>query len=421
MNNQIKSIKAREILSSGSSPTVEAEVVLSCGLVGRASAPFGASAGSHEAYILLDQDKKRYQGKGVLKAINNIEKKIAVKLKGVPVNHQEKIDQIMLELDGTGNKQKLGSNAILAVSLACARTAALFENIPLYQYINNIYKFTSKKHKLPHPMMVVIEGGEHADDSTDWQEYLIVPQAKTVRESIQWGIEVYQALKSVLKSQKLNVNVGNEGAFAPAGIKNNEIPLKLILEAIKKAGFKVDQEIGLALDLAATEFYKNKQYWLKRERRKLSAQQLISYLEKLMAKYSLMSLEDALAEDDWKHWATLNHKFGKKVKIVGDDLTATNPRRLQKAIQERTINTVVIKPNQIGTLTETAKAIKLAQANNIETIVSHRGGGETNDTFIVDLAVAAGSWALKVGPSRGERVGKYNRLMEIEEELLGSK
>lgn len=414
---KIKKIKAREILSSGSFPSLEVKVTLESGIEGKASVPFGASAGIHEAYVLIDNEK-RYLGKGMLKAVSNINKIIAPKLIGENPNNQKKIDNLMKKLDGTKNKNKLGANSILGVSLAVARVACNEKKIPLYEHIRDVFKLKIKNYFLPNPMMVVIEGGKHADESTDLQEFIISPiGANSAKEAIRYGIETYLTLKKVLKSKGYSVNVGNEGAFAPAGLRTNETPLQLIVNAIRKVGYKPGKDIGISLDPASSEIFENGKYILKKENKKLSSEQMISYYEKWVKKYPIITLEDPLHEDDWDNWIKITKRLGNKIPIIGDDLTVTSPERLRKAIKLKAINSILIKLNQIGTLTETVECCMLARKHGFMTVVSHRGGGETNDTSMVDLAVAVNSGFIKVGPSRGERVCKYNRLMEIEEEL----
>ncbi len=418
MNATIKSVKAREILSSGSTPSVEAVVELESGARGIFSVPYGASAGVHEAFILLDKDKKRFLGKGMLKAVENINNKIAPALIGMPSFKQKEIDQKMIELDGTENKKKLGANAILAVSVAVARAAANEKKMPLYEYIREAFNLQIEDYRLPNPMMVVIEGGKHADQSTDFQEYSVSPIGnKSAKENVRCGIEIYLTLKKVLKEKGFSVNVGNEGAFAPNGLESNEAPISLIIEAIEKAGYKAGEEVGISLDPAASEIFENGKYQLKKEGKCLSSAQLIELFKDWAAKYPIITLEDGLHEDDWDNWPKLNAALGEKVAIITDDLTVTNLKRLKKAIETKCGNAILIKLNQIGTLTETIETCMLARENNWMTVISHRGGGETNDTSMVDLAVAVNSGFIKVGPSRGERVCKYNRLMEIEEEI----
>ncbi|MDP2683432.1 MAG: phosphopyruvate hydratase [bacterium] len=418
MLSKIKSIIAKEILTSGGTPTVEVKVELDSGHTGQASVPFGVSAGIHEAYTLIDKDPKRYNGQGMLKACNNINTTIADKLVGLDVLKQEKIDKTLIDLDGTPNKQKLGGNSILAVSLACARAGAASKNKELFQYIRDTYKLPFKKFDLPKPMMVVMEGGKHADNSTDFQEYCYsVSGAPSIREAVRWGEEAYHALKIVLKDRGLNTNVGNEGAFAPSGIDSNEKPLEMMVEAIEKAGYEPGKDIMISLDPATSEVYnqEQKKYILKQEGTGLSSDQMIGLFNDWINKYPILSIEDGLAEDDWSGWQEFYKNAGDKIKIIGDDLTVTNKDRVQKAIELKAINAVLIKLNQIGSLTETIETIMLGKSENFWNVVSHRGGGETNDSFMIDLAVAVNAEYVKVGPSRGERTSKYNRLMEIED------
>lgn len=420
--SKIKSIKAREILSSGSTPSIEVRCELKSGAVGVASVPYGASAGIHEAFVLLDCDKKRYLGNGMLKAVDNVNDFISERIVGLDAFEQREIDEAMIELDGTENKKRLGANAILGVSLAVARAAANEKNIPMYQYIRDVFKLSIKDFVLPNPMMVMIEGGKHADQSTDLQEYMISPIGNdSLKENVRRGIEVYFSLKKVLKGEGYSVNVGNEGAFAPSGLPTNESPLELLKEAIIKAGYKPGKDIGISLDPATSEVFNNGKYELNKEGKKLTSTEMIDYFEKWVKKYpSIITLEDPLHEDDWDNWSEITKRLGKKIPIIGDDLTVTNPKRLQKAIDLKAINAILIKLNQIGTLTETVDCCMLARKHGFMTVISHRGGGETNDTAMIDLAVAVNAGFVKVGPSRGERVEKYNRLMEIEDEL-GSK
>lgn len=415
---KIKDIKAREILSSGSKPSLEVRVVLQNGASGVASVPFGASAGAHEAAVLIDKDPKRFLGHGMLKAVNHVNKIIAPKLIGRTAAEQTANDELMIKLDGTANKSKLGGNAILGVSLAMARAVASSKNLPFYEYIRLTYKLKYKQYKLPKPMIVVIEGGAHAVNSTDLQEYMIAPTGFTsARASVRAGAEIYLTLKKILIKAGLNANVGNEGAFAPAGLKDNEAPWKYILQAIKQAGYRAGRDVWLSADPAVSEIYKAGQYQLKKEKKSLNSRQLIDYFTNWVKKYPLLVLEDPLAEDDWQWWPVLTKELGRRVRIMGDDLTVTNPIRLQKAIDLGAINAILIKLNQIGSLTETVKTIELAHQHKLWAIVSHRGGGETNDTAMIDLAVATNCEFVKCGISRGERVAKYNRLMEIEEEI----
>ncbi len=416
---KIKTVSAREILSSGGSPSLEVMVELEDKSIGIASVPYGASAGSFEAHVLFDGDKTRYKGKGMLNAVKNINKEIATNLIGENAEEQEKIDQSMIKLDGTPNKERLGANAILGVSMAVAKASAKSHNMPLYRYIREVFDLKISEYFLPNPMMVAIEGGKHAHDSTDFQEYLISPIGNdSVSENVRRGIEVYFKLKEVIKRAGYSTNVGNEGAFAPAGVKTNEEPIKMIMEAIGMSGLEIGKEVGISLDPAASEIFENGKYNLSVEGKKYSSKELIDYFDKWFEKYPILTAEDLLDESDWDNWEVLN-KIGKKhdIKIVGDDLTVTNVEKLERAINSDCIGAILIKLNQIGSLSETVKTCVLARKNGLITIPSHRGGGETNDSSMVDLAVALNSSFIKVGPTRGERVSKYNRLMEIELEL----
>lgn len=412
----IQTIRAREILSSGALPTIETEVILSSGVTGRASVPFGASFGAHEAFLLVDKDKKRFMGFGMKKAVKHVDF-VASKLMGMDVRNQASVDALMKKMDGTPHKRKLGANVILSVSLACARAAAAAVNMPLYAYLRSLFRLPYTTYIFPRPLMVVLEGGLHADQSTDVQEYLIAPaRKKSIADSVRMGIEVYLALKSLLKEKGLNTNVGNEGAYAPPKLPSNETPFLLIRQALQKAGYTY-KNIQIGIDSAASEFYKGNQYVLGQEQKSFSVEALIEMYSSWIRKYKLFYLEDPLAEDDWNGWSLLYKKLGARTLVVGDDLTVTQQDRLKQALENNTINAVIIKPNQVGTLTETAEVMQLAHKHNLSMTVSHRGGGETNDTFIIDLAVAFHADFVKVGPSRGERVEKYNRLMEIEREL----
>lgn len=416
---KITRIAAHEILASGGFPTIEAEVTLDSGAVGVASVPYGASAGSHEASVLVDENEPRYQGKGMLTAIDHVEKMIAPALMDKDASDQNAIDKAMIELDGTPQKTKLGGNAILAVSVATARAAAAEKKMPLYKHLAETFATGVDFSELPKPMVVVIEGGKHADQTTDLQEYCITAIGNnSSTKSVQMCLESYHALAKVLKANKLSTNVGNEGAFAPNGIVSNEAPFQYILEAIEKAGYKAGTDLGISIDAAANEFYKDGKYHLSIENRSLSAAELNSYYEGWMQKYPIATVEDMLAEDDWDNWVALKKITDKyNIPLVGDDLTVTNIERLQKAIDLNAISAILIKLNQIGTVSETVRTCLLARQHGMMTIPSHRGGGETNDTAMVDLAVAVGGKYIKVGPTRGERVSKYNRLMEIEREL----
>lgn len=417
---KISKIEAREILSSGGTPTVEVTVTTESGTTGTASVAWGASAGKYEAVTLFDGDPKRYEGKGMLKAVANIEKIIAPKLIGTEVAAQKEIDKMMIDLDGTENKSKLGGNAILAVSLAVARAGAEENKMPLWKYLGKTYGLPEEKMRLPKPMAVMIEGGKHADNSTDLQEYLITTlKMNSMKEAMETEEEIYEHLKIILEREKLGVNVGNEGAFAPAGIVSNEKPLEYLAEAITAAGFKPGIEAGVSVDAAASEFWEPEsgKYNLQLEQKKLTGTELIEYFCQWTGKYPFVSWEDMLSEDDWDSWKILENKIKGKIILIGDDLTATNTGRLEKAIETGAIGGVIIKLNQAGSLTETVECCKMATDAGIALIPSHRGGGETNDTFLADLAVAVGAEYIKVGITRGERVEKYNRLMRIEEEM----
>ncbi len=405
----IKSIKAREILDSRGNPTVEVDVELSDGSFGRAAVPSGASTGAFEAVELRDGGE-RYLGKGVLSAISNIQKEIAPKLIGADPFTQRAIDKLMIDLDGTANKSKLGANAILGVSLAVARAASNSKKMPLYKFIGG-----ENADLLPVPMMNILNGGAHADTNVDIQEFMIAPiGAKNFKEALRWGAEVYHALKSVLKKRGLATSIGDEGGFAP-NLDSNRAALDLIVEAINKAGFKLGTEIALAMDVAATEFYKDGSYEF--EGGKLSAQEMISYYQGLVDSYPLVSIEDPLSEDDWDGWRSITEALGEKVQLVGDDLFVTNPERLSRGISSRTANALLVKVNQIGSLTETLDAVEMAHKAGYRSMMSHRSG-ETEDTTIADLAVATASGQIKTGaPARSERVAKYNQLLRIEEEL----
>jgi enolase len=417
---KIKTIQAREILASGGAPTLEVTVTLETGTVGEASISYGASAGSKEATVLLDGDDKRYHGKGMLVALANITDKIAPAVIGMEAGEQRAIDQKMVEMDGTLNKANLGGNAILAVSMAVARAAAAEEKMPLYKYLQKTFELPEIT-KLPKPMMVMIEGGKHAADSTDLQEYLVSAMGnKSARENVRMEEEIYEELKKILKREGKSTNVGNEGAFAPNGITTNEKPMEYLMEAIKNAGYIPGTDAGISIDAAASEFQDKEsgKYNLKIENKTLSSEELIEYFAGWMDKYPFVSWEDMLSEFDWENWPKLMEKIGGKFPLIADDLTVTNSKLWQKAIEMKAASAILIKLNQAGTVTETVDCCKLAIKNNLLTVVSHRGGGESNDTFMVDLAVAVGSEYIKCGPTRGERVCKYNRLMRIEEELM---
>lgn len=416
--SKIKTIKAREILASGGAPTLEVTVTLESGATGEASVSYGASAGSHEATVLLDGDQNRYKGKGMLTAINNINTIISESVMGMEASEQRKIDETMISMDGTENKAKLGGNAILGVSMAVARAQAAEEGLPLYKYLQKTFNLVPVN-TLPKPMIVMIEGGKHAADSTDLQEYLVSAMGnRSAAENVRMEMEIYEELKKILKREGKSTNVGNEGAFAPNGIENNEKPMEYLLEAIKNSGYVPGIDAGISIDAAATEIYhpQTSIYNLKIENKKLNGKQLIEYFLPWLLKYPIVSFEDMLAEDDWENWVELTSKVGNMPNIA-DDLTVTNLKRWRKAIEMKAANAILIKLNQAGSVTETIDCCIEAKENSMWTVPSHRGGGESNDTFMVDLAVAVGSEYIKVGPTRGERVCKYNRLMRIEEEM----
>lgn len=414
---KIKNIVAREILDSRGNPTVETKVILENGVCGKASVPSGASTGSHEALELRDNDAKRYLGKGVLKAVANVNLKINKLLKGFYVSKQLEIDKEMIALDGTENKSKLGANAILSVSLACARAAARNLGLPLYKYLRKAYNLKFSKYNLPYPMMNILNGGRHADWSLDLQECMIVPQAKSFKERVRQGAEVFHHLAKILKANGYAITVGDEGGYAPR-LKQNEEAFKLILEAIKAAGLKSGKDVNLAIDVAASEFYGEKKgYELKLDKKTFSSKAMIDLYKNWASRFPVISIEDGLAEDDWDGWKLLTKEMGKKTILVGDDLFVTNCRRLAEGIKKNAANAILIKVNQIGSLSETINCINLAKKNGYKVIISHRSG-ETEDAFIADLAVAVNADFIKTGSlSRMERVVKYNRLMEIEEEL----
>jgi enolase len=418
MPNKIKDLKAREILDSRGNPTVSVTVVLDSGISATASVPSGASTGAHEALELRDGDSKRYDGKGVLKAVKNVEVVIRKKIVGMDVTAQRRIDETMLAFDGTENKSMLGANAILGVSLACARAAAMAKKQPLYAYLRKTFGIAKKEWKMPLPMMNVLNGGAHADWSIDLQECLIIPKQKTFKERVRAGAEVFHALKRILKDEGYAVTVGDEGGYAPK-LPSNEKAFSLILDAVEDAGYLPGKDIALGSDAAASEFYDEDKgvYALRAEGKTLEPKKLIAFYEDLLKKYPLMTLEDPLAEDDWENWEDITAKLGKKLVLVGDDIFVTNMRRVERGVNRRIANAVLIKPNQIGTLSETMDTIMLAQENGYQIAVSHRSG-ETADTFIADLAVAVGAEFIKTGSlSRSERSEKYNRLMEIEDEI----
>ncbi len=409
----IEEVWAREILDSRGNPTVEAEVILEDGTSGRAAVPSGASTGENEAVELRDEDKTRYLGKGVLKAVENVNEKIAYELEGLDALDQTLIDQTLIDLDGTENKSKLGANALLAVSMATARAAASFQELPLYRYIGGI-----NAKVLPVPMMNIINGGAHADNNVDFQEFMIMPVgAESFSEALRAGAEIFHNLKSVLKGRGLATSVGDEGGFAP-NLKSNEEAIETILEAIDKAGYKAGENIMIALDPASSEFYKDGKYIFKKsDKRELTSEEMADYWISWTEKYPIISIEDGMAESDWDGWKYLNGKIGKKIQLVGDDLFVTNTKFLQRGIDENAANSILIKVNQIGTLTETLDTIELAKTNNMTCVISHRSG-ETEDHFIADLAVATNAGQIKTGSlSRSDRIAKYNQLLRIEEDL----
>lgn len=411
----IESVHARQILDSRGNPTIEVDVTTENGAYGRAAVPSGASTGTHEAVELRDGDKKRYMGKGVLKAVNNVNTKIAPELVGVSVYEQTLLDKIMRELDGTPNKGKLGANAILGTSLAIARAAASEAGMPLYRYVGGVGAVT-----LPVPMMNILNGGSHADNAIDFQEFMVMPiGADTFSEALRMGVEVFHTLKKVLHDKGLSTNVGDEGGFAP-NLSSNEEAIEVVLKAIEKAGYKPGSDIFIALDPAASEFYdpKAKVYHFKKSSgQKLKPAQMAEYWTTWAKKYPIISLEDGMAEDDWAGWKALTESIGDKVQLVGDDLFVTNVERLQKGIEKGVGNAILIKVNQIGSLTETIDAVNLARRNSYKSVMSHRSG-ETEDSTIADLAVALNTGQIKTGSaSRSDRMAKYNQLLRIEEEL----
>jgi enolase len=406
----IEAIGAREFLDSRGNPTVEVEVLLEDGTVSRAAVPSGASTGAFEAYELRDGDKGRYLGKGVQKAVDAVLDVIGPELEGFDATDQRLVDAALIELDGTDNKKKLGANAILGVSLAVAKAAADSSDLPLFRYLGG-----PNAHTLPVPMLNVINGGSHADSNVDIQEFMILPiGAGTFSEGLRWGVETYHALKSILHGKGLSTGLGDEGGFAP-NLGSNRDALDLLVEAIEKAGFRVGTDIALGLDVAATEFFENGMYTF--EGKQLDAAAMSAYYAELVAAYPLVSIEDPISEDDWEGWAQLTSEIGDKTQLVGDDLFVTNPTRLAKGIEQGTANSILVKVNQIGTLTETLDAVRLAQRSGYTAVLSHRSG-ETEDTTIADLAVATDCGQIKTGaPARSERVAKYNQLLRIEEEL----
>jgi enolase len=412
----ISKIHAREVLDSRGNPTVEAELTLADGTKGRAIVPSGASTGEHEAVELRDGDKRRFLGKGVLHAVENANTKIAKALVGMDAADQRTLDQKMIELDGTNNKSRLGANAILAVSMAAARAAAQSAKQPLYRYLGG-----AEANLLPLPMMNILNGGAHADNNVDFQEFMVMPVgAKSFSEALRWGVEVFHTLKGVLKKRGYNTAVGDEGGFAPS-VKSNVEAIEVVLEAIQQAGYKPGEQIAIALDPAASEFYQDGKYVFKKsDKSAKSSDEMVRFWAKWVKDYPIVSLEDGLSEEDWDGWAALTKEVGGKIQLVGDDIFVTNIEFLQKGIDKHVANSILIKVNQIGTVSETLDAIDLARRNGYTSVISHRSG-ETEDTFIADLAVATGAGQIKTGSaSRTDRIAKYNQLLRIEEELGGA-
>jgi enolase len=415
LNTSIVDIHAREILDSRGNPTVEAEVSLGDGSMGRAAVPSGASTGEHEAVELRDGDQERYLGKGVLQAVENVNVAIARVLEGADASRQSEMDKAMLDLDGTPNKARLGANAILAVSMACARASAISLKTPLYRYLGGV-----GANILPVPMMNILNGGAHADSNVDFQEFMAMPVgAESFSEALQWGAEIFHTLKSVLKKRGYNTAVGDEGGFAPS-LKANVEAIELILEAMEQAGFSAGEDVAIALDPAASEFFdkeKGKYVFKKSDKSVKSAQEMVRFWADWVRQYPIVSIEDGLAEDDWEGWGMLTRELGDKIQLVGDDLFVTNTERLSRGIEAGVANSILVKVNQIGTVSETLDAIDLARRNGYTAVMSHRSG-ETEDTFIADLAVATGVGQIKTGSaSRTDRIAKYNQLLRIEEEL----
>lgn len=410
--SEITDVHAREILDSRGNPTIEVEIYLESGVMARAAVPSGASTGEFEAVELRDGDNRRYMGKGVEKAVNNVIEELAPEIIGMDVVEQMEIDQVMIELDGTPNKGKYGANAILGISMASARAAADYLGIPLYRYLGGSFA-----HVLPVPMSNIMNGGAHADNNVDLQEYMIAPiGATSFKQALQMNAEVFHTLKKILNKEGYNTGVGDEGGFAP-NLKNNEEPLQKIVEAIKAAGYRPGEDIGICLDPAASSFYENGKYVLSAENKTLTSEQMVDYWEDLCNKYPIISIEDGLAEEDWAGFNLMTKRLGHRLQIVGDDLFVTNSERLARGIKENSANSVLIKLNQIGSVTETLKTIEMAKSNGFTTVISHRSG-ETGDTFIADLAVAVNAGQIKTGSiCRSERIEKYNQLLRIEEEL----
>jgi enolase len=413
-------VKAREILDSRGNPTIEVDVMTEGGFFGRAAVPSGASTGTHEAVELRDGDPKRYMGKGVLKAVENVNTTIRKAVLEKPVTGQQVIDKTLIELDGTKNKANLGANAILGTSLAVAKAAAAYQNRPFFDYISGLYEFGSHGNLLPMPMMNILNGGQHADNNVDIQEWMVVPVgAPNFAEALRMGSEIFHHLKKVLHDSGHSTAVGDEGGFAP-NLKSNQEALDVIMKAIENAGYKPGEDIALAIDAAASEFYKDGKYQLEAEGKSLSSEELVSWYASLANEYPIVSIEDGLAEDDWEGWKWMTKEMGDKIQIVGDDLFVTNMERLAQGIEMNVANSILIKLNQIGSLTETLDCIRMAREANYTAVISHRSG-ETSDYTIADVAVGTGAGQIKTGSaSRSDRVAKYNELLRIEE-LLGSK
>jgi enolase len=410
--SKIKKITAREILDSRGNPTVEVDVILDNGILGRAAVPSGASTGSKEAIELRDNDKKRYLGKGVLKAVNNVNEIIAPQLVGKNPEDQKEIDHLMIRLDGTENKAKLGANAILGVSIAVAKAAAQDKGLSVFKYLGG-----DDARRLPIQFFNILNGGKHADNNVDIQEFMIAPiGAKSFKEALRMAAETYHNLKTILKLKGLNTAVGDEGGFAP-NLSSNEEAIQIILTAIEKKGYKAGKDISIVLDPAASEFYQEGKYFLKADNKRLSSEEMVKYYDKLISKYPIISIEDGLAEDDWDGWQVLTKELGKKIQLTGDDIFVTNPKILAEGIKKGIANSVLIKLNQIGTLSETLETVKMAKKAGYTCVFSHRSG-ETEDSFLADVTVATSAGQLKTGaPARSERLAKYNQLLRIEEEL----
>jgi enolase len=409
----ISEVHAREVLDSRGNPTVEAEITLADGTTGRAIVPSGASTGEHEAVELRDGDKERFLGKGVLKAVENVNGEIADALANMDASNQAALDRRMVELDGTDNKGRLGANALLAVSMAAARACATSFRVPLYRYLGGV-----GANLLPCPMMNILNGGAHADNNVDFQEFMVMPVgAKSFSEALRWGVEVFHTLKGVLKKRGYNTAVGDEGGFAPS-VKSNVEAIEVVLEAIQQAGYKPGEQVAIAIDPAASEFYQDGKYvFNKSDKSSKTSDEMVRYWAKWVRDYPIVSLEDGLAEDDWDGWEVLTRELGGRIQLVGDDIFVTNTERLQEGIDRKVANSILVKVNQIGTVTETMEAIDLARRNSYTSVISHRSG-ETEDTFIADLAVATGAGQIKTGSaSRTDRIAKYNQLLRIEEQL----